>query len=210
MLYVPQGSKRAILILERISNLGIMTVFEKKLKGAVSEKIGADMKDYVLLIEPMALESVLKKHMNTIGGAKKIIFNHFKLSDITPSKLSDGNISDSEVNNMQLTLNAPRNASINILSWFYKMRERFELLKNKGRTNICSLSDVEYQNVKFEVEIGGASRTISMQDIGKLGSYIDITNEVILDKNYYPTYASVDMQANIIVSDIKQQMENNE
>lgn len=210
MLYVPQGAKSAVLILERISNLGIMTVFEKKLIEAVSAKIGANIKDYVVSLEPMALESVLKKHMNAIGGAKKVIFNYVKLSDITPSKLSDGNLDDSEVNNMQLTLNAPRNGSINILSWFNDMRVRFEQLKNKKRANICSLSDVEYQNVKFEVEIGGASRTISMQDVGKLGTYLDITNEVTLDKNHYPTFASVDQQANIIISDIKQQWENDQ
>ena len=210
MLYVPQGAKRAVLILERISNLGIMTVFEKKLIEAVSAKIGANVKDYVVSLEPMALESVLKKHMKAIGGAKKVIFNYVKLSDITPSKLSDGNLNDSEVNSMQLTLNAPRNGSINILSWFNEMKVRFEHLKNKKRTNICSLSDVEYQNVKFEVEIGGASRTISMQDVGKLGTYLDITNEVTLDKNHYPTFASVDQQANIIISDIRQQWENNQ
>ena len=70
MLYVPQSAKRAVLILERISNLGIMTVFEKKLIEAVSAKIGANVKDYVVSLEPMALESVLKKQVSwfTVQG----------------------------------------------------------------------------------------------------------------------------------------------
>lgn len=209
MLYVPQGAKRAVLILERISNLGIMTVFEKKLREAISVRIGADIKDYVISIAPLALESVLRRHINTIGGAKKVIFNHVKLTDITPSKLSDGNLDDGEIHNMQITLNAPRNGNINIMSWFQKMKESFEQMRNKKSPNVCSVAGVEYQNVKFEVEIGGASRTISMQDVGKLGTYLDITNEVELDRNYYPTFASVDKQANILISDIKQQLEKN-
>ena len=208
MLYVPQGAKKAVLILERISNLGIMTVFEKKLREAISGKIGADIRDFVITIEPMALESVLKRHINTIGGAIKVIFNHVRLTDITPSKLSDGNLNDGEIHNMQITLNAPRNGNINIMSWFQKVKESFDEMKNRKRSNICSVSGVEYQNVKFEVEIGGAPRTISMQDIGKLGTYLDITNEVELDRNYYPTFASVDRQANVLISDIKQQLEN--
>lgn len=209
MLYVPQGTKIAILILERISNLGIMTLFEKKMREAVSEEIGDSVRDFVISIEPMALESVLKRHINTIGGAKKVIFNHVMLSDITPSKLSDGNLNDGDIHNMQITLNAPRNGSINILSWFQKMKETFEQRRYRKETNICSIAGVEYKDVKFEVEIGGASRMISMQDVGKLGTYLDITKDIELDRNYYPTFGSVDKQANILISDIKQQMINN-
>lgn len=207
MLYVPQGAKTAILILERISNLGVMTILEKKLREAVSVVLGANAKDYVFSIEPMALESVLRRHINTIGGAKKVIFNHVMLSDITPSKLSDGNLNNDEIHNMQITLSAPRNGSINIMSWFQKMKEKYEQKKDNRRANICSVSGIEYRDIKFEVEIGGAARTISMQDVGKLGTYLDITNEVELDRNYYPTFASVDKQANILMSDIKQQLE---
>lgn len=207
MLYVPQGAKTAILILERISNLGVMTILEKKLREAVSVVLGANAKDYVFSIEPMALESVLRRHINTIGGAKKVIFNHVMLSDITPSKLSDGNLNNDEIHNMQITLSAPRNGSINIMSWFQKMKEKYEQKKDNRRANICSVSGIEYRDIKFEIEIGGAARTISMQDVGKLGTYLDITNEVELDRNYYPTFASVDKQANILMSDIKQQLE---
>lgn len=207
MLYVPQGAKTAILILERISNLGVMTIFEKKLREAVSLVLGANAKGYVFSIEPMALESVLRRHINTIGGAKKVIFNHVMLSDITPSKLSDGNLNNDDIHNMQITLSAPRNGSINILSWFQKIKEKYEQKEDNRRANICSISGIEYRDIKFEVEIGGATRTISMQDVGKLGTYLDITNEVELDRNYYPTFASVDKQANILMSDIKQQLE---
>ncbi len=88
MLYIPQGCKRAILLLERISNIGILTVFEKKLQEAVSKTIGSEVKDYVITIAPLANDSVMKKHMAIIGGAKKVILSRVSFADITPSKIN--------------------------------------------------------------------------------------------------------------------------
>lgn len=207
MLYVPRGANMAVLLLERISNLGILTIFEKKLQEAVSKKVGDGMKDYTLTITPLTMETVMKRHMSIIGGAKKVVLNRVKLSNFTASKISDGELKDTEVGSMELTLNAPRNKNINILSWLHKLREDSS---EKKRERIYSVDGIEYADIKFAVEIGGALRMVSVQDIGKLGTYLDITDQVVLDTTNYPTYTSVHQQANVLISDIKKKLEEND
>ena len=206
MLYVPRGADVAVLLLERISNLGILTVFEKKLQESVSQKIGGRIGDCTLTITPLAMESVMKRHISVLGGAKKVILNRVSISDLTASKISGGELNDSEVKSMELTFNAPRNKDINILSWMDKLRKNTE----KKPEKYYSVNGVEYGDVKFAVEIGGALRTVSVMDISKLGTYLDITNHVVLDTNKYPTYKSVHQQANELISDIKKKLEENE
>lgn len=207
MLYIPRGATTAILLLERISNLGILTIFEKKLQEAVSKKVGEGMKDFTLSITPLTIESVMKKHMSIIGGAKKVVLNRVKLSNFTASKISGGELDDTEVGSMELTLNAPRNKNINILSWLHKLRD--DSIAEKAE-RFYSVDGIEYADIKFAVEIGGSLRMVSVQDIGKLGTYLDITNQVVLDKTNYPTYASVHKQANVLISDIKKKLEEDE
>ncbi len=207
MLYVPRGAKMAVLLLERISNLGILTVFEKKLQETISQKVGDGMKGYTLTIAPLSMDTVMQKHISIIGGAKKVILNKVKLSNLTASKISEGEIDDSEVGSMELTINAPHNNTINILSWLDQLRKRPTTMK---ANEVYSVEGVEYGDVKFAVEIGGALRTVSVQDIGKLGTYLDITNQIVLDTNKYPTYISVHQQANILISDIKKKLKENE
>lgn len=207
MLYVPKGGKMAILLLERISNLGILTVFEKKLQEAVSKKVGSDAREYVITITPFAMETVLKKHMSILGGAKKVILNRVNFNNISASKISDGELNDHEIGSTEVTFNAPRNGNINILPWLDKIQNRFNTGK-KRYSNIIAIDGIEFGDVKFAVEIGGSLRTISMQDIGKLGTYLDITNQIVMDKNKYPTYSSVNNQAHVLITDIKKQIEN--
>ena len=208
MLYVPRGGKRAILLLERISNLGILTVFEKKLQEAVSRKIGDHEKEYTLSITPLLIDSVMKKHLANLGGAKKIILSQVKLGDITASKISGGVVNDEEIGGAELVFSAPKNKDINVLSWLDMLRDKLSLKKKNEK--IFSGENIEYSNVKFAIEIGGALRTVSVQDIGKLGTYLDITDQVVLDSTNYPTFGSVDQQANILITDIKNKLEENE
>ena len=208
MLYVPRGGKMAILLLERIGNLGILTVFEKKLQEAVSKKIGDQEKEYTLAIAPLLIDSVLRKHLDTLGGAKKIILSKVRLSDITASKVSGGEISDEEVGGADLVFNAPKNKNINVYNWLEKLRDR--LSSKQKNEKIYSGDNIEYNNVKFAIEIGGALRTVSVQDIGKLGSYMDITDQVVLGRSNYPTFSSVDQQANILLTDIKEKLKEDE
>lgn len=208
MLYVPRGGNKAILLLERISNLGILTIFEKKLQEAVSNKIGDQVKDYTLTIEPLLIDSVLKMHLANLGGAKKIILNRVKLADITASKISGGIVNDKEIGDADLVFNAPKNKDINVIEWLDTLRNKLSSKKNYEK--IYSGENIEYGNVKFAIEIGGALRTVSVQDIGKLGTYLDITDQVVLDSTNYPTFSSVDQQANILITDIKYKLKENE
>lgn len=209
MLYIPKGCKRAILLLERISNIGILTVFEKKLQEAVSKKIGNEVKDYVITIAPLAIESVMKKHMAILGGAKKVILSRVSFADITPSKISDGELKDNEFGSSDLVFNAPRDKDINILPWFNKIKGRFakDSDKTKKKETIMSVEGMQFGDVKFAVNVGGSLRTISMQDIDKLGTYMDVTQFVKIDKNGYPTFDSIDHEAHRLISEVKKQLE---
>lgn len=210
MLYIPKGCKRAILLLERISNIGILTVFEKKLQETVSVKIGREIKDYVITLAPLAIESVLKKHMAILGGAKKVILSRVLFDDITPSKISGGELNDSEIGSSELVFNAPRDKDINILPWFNKIKGKFskDTDKNhKKKETLMSVEGMQFGDVKFSVNVGGSLRTISMQDIEKLGTYMDVTQNVKIDKNGYPNFDSINREAHRLITEIKRQLE---
>lgn len=60
-------------------------------------------------------------------------------------------------------------------------------------------------DVAVTVIIDGKDKVLSLQDVQSLGMSMDITAEVILEANRYPTYKSVDNKANELISFIQKQ-----
>ena len=66
-----------------------------------------------------------------------------------------------------------------------------------------TFQDIEYADVAFELKIGGNVRTISIARINGLGTYIEITNNITIGTNGYPTYNSLKAEAQKLLSYIK-------
>ena len=136
--------------------------------------------------------------MAQLGGARKITLERIKSSDISVSRATNGEISDDDIGNTQIVYTAKRNKMLSILNIFNKYKDE--------RPQIYSVGEVEYADLKFEVLIGGSYHSLSMQDVGKLGTYIEITQDLKYDSTQYPTYESLHRAAFNIFDEIDQEL----
>jgi len=199
MFYLPENSNLGFLIIERIGNIGIYSLLDKKLKEFVSPRITDNC---ILKIRPLVIKKLVDEHLKYVtGGAKKIIFEKVRKEDLHVSKLSKGQVSDEQVDSVEVVYNAKRNHPFNISDWFNKMIR-------KDDTSLYVVEDIEYEDISFEISVQGSKRKVSIKEIEKLGTYMDITESVVLAKNNYPTYKSINHEAHLLISYIKEQFEN--
>lgn len=203
MIQVPEHSSVAFLLIERISNIGIFSILEKKIKKAVEEALGTESDNFVVNISPLAIKKVMEKHVALLGGAKKITLERINSRDLSVSKATNGEISDEEIGNTQIVYTAKRNKMLSIINLFNKYKDRKE-------SDVYSVGEVEYKDIKFEVEVGGHLRSLSMQDVSKLGTYIEITNDLRYDSTQYPTFSSLHKAALGIYDDIIKEINKHE
>lgn len=199
MFYIPENSNSGFLILERIGNNGIYSLLDKKLKEYIVPRISNEC---VLKIRPLVLNKLVEKHLQYInGGAKKIIFEKVVKEDLKVSKMTEGNIEDKQVDNVEIVYSAIRNHPFSISNWFNK-------IKRVENTVFYVVADVQYKDISFEISVNGSNRKVSINDIAKLGTFMDVTDKVVLASNKYPTYFSIDKEAHFLVSYINEQFKN--
>lgn len=198
MFQIPENSRVAYLLVERISNIGIYSLLEKRIIKAIKEAIGIEADDFVVSISPLAIRRIMEKHVAQLGGAKKITLERIKSSDLSVSRATNGEISDDDIGNTQIVYTAKRNKMLSILNIFNKYKDE--------RPQIYSVGEVKYADLKFEVLIGGSYHSLSMQDVGKLGTYIEITKDLKYDSTQYPTYESLHRAACNIFDEINQEL----
>ena len=180
MFQIPENSRVAYLLVERISNIGIYSLLEKRIKKAIKEAIGTEAEDFVASISPLAIRRIMEKHVAQFGGARKITLERIKSNDLSVSRATNGEICDDDIGNTQIVYTAKRNKMLSILNIFNKYKDK--------SPQIYSMGEIEYADLKFEVQIGGSYHSLSMQDVGKLGTYIEITKDLKYDSTQYPTY----------------------
>lgn len=198
MFQIPENSRVAFLLVERISNIGIYSILEKRIIRAINEAMGIEAENYVVNISPLAIRRIMEKHVAQLGGARKITLERIKSSDLSVSRATNGEISDDDIGNTQIVYTAKRNKMLSILNIFNKYKDE--------RPQIYSIGQVEYANLKFEVLVGGSYHSLSMQDVGKLGTYIEITQDLKYDSTKYPTYESLHRAACNIFDEINQEL----
>lgn len=199
MFYIPEASKMGFLVIERIGNKGIYSILENKLRQHIAPQI---KEDFVLKFKPVVIKKLVEKHLNsTLGGARKIIFNKVVKDDLHVSRLTHNAIKNEEVGSTELVYVAKRNNPFQILKWFEKLR-------NKESENVYVVEDIEYEDVSFEIIVDKKARKISVSQIEKLGSFMDITDNITLDVNNYPTYKSIDKEAHRLVTYFLEQIKN--
>ena len=122
--------------------------------------------------------------------------------DLKVSRMTGNEISNDKVGNTELVYTAKRNETFNISRILNGMRRR-----RVTPSNVFSVDGVEYSDVKFEVEIGRKTRQLSVKDIEKLGTFMDITESVTVAQNGYPTYESLNNEAHSLITYILEEIE---
>lgn len=196
--YVPANSAYAFLILERIGHIGIANVLSNALQRFWTDQgIGTE---YAIAMNPVSLRQVLDEKLEQLKNhVKKIEFRQVRCDDLKISRLAGCPISDG-------------NASVNI-TYTALHTHRFFLgnfidnfLGKKPDSNLYVLNEgLTCSDIAFTVSLDGKERILSIRNMPSFGMNVDVSCHVELGPNRYPTFASLDKEANRLISYIMAQ-----
>lgn len=187
MIYIEPNTPEGFLILERIGNIGILSVLDK----AIRKVIGKNTDDSLTLrIEPYLVPQLLKINLAAVGGAKRVVLkgvrdNQFK------DKITSQNFAGCRT---EVSFIAPKNKFIPEITNF------IEYLRGKKQNEPYKVNNVECMDVAFELDINGSRRTISLANMSNIGMNVDISKDINIDATGYPTYNSLCEQSNVVLS----------
>lgn len=187
MLYIIPNACEGYLILERIGNIGILSVLEKEIRDFIRPQLS---ERYTLTIEPYLIPQVLEMNLSSAGGAKKVILrgvNNNQFKDMVPTDEFSKCITE-------VSFVAPRNKFIG------QVKSVIDSLRNKKDDVPYKINNVECSDVAFELDINGSRRTISVARMTSIGMNVDITGRIINNNTGYPTYQSLSKEAHEVLS----------
>lgn len=199
MFYIPENSNIGFLILEKIGNNGIMTV----LNNAISKYYSTTPSEnnYVLKITPLCIGALVKKKMEVLRyEAKKIELRKVQKEDLRIDKVSGNTIPAQDIST-SIVYTPCRNTLINIMEFIKSLKSK----RNEANTLYNVENDFSCEDITVTVKVGGKDKVLSLQNIQTLGMTVDITNDIALGLNHYPTFQSIDTQSNQVISYIKEQ-----
>lgn len=187
MIYIEPNTQKGYLILERIGNIGILSVLHRSIREFFIPQMSEQL---ILNIIPYIVPQVLEMNLEAAGGAKKVILRGVNSNQFKSIKTN--NIFSNC--NTEVSFIAPRNKFIQ------EIKEVIQTLKGKKGNEPYNVNNIECQDVAFELDINGNRRTISVAKMTSIGMNIDITNQIHIDNTGYPSYQSMFEQANVIIS----------
>jgi hypothetical protein len=190
---LPEGTEEGILILQRTSNFGIRKVLHWVLNIAFEEK----HPEYKLRFRPLVAQTEVDRFIK--GKIQKI---HFIKKSI-PADLADAyDKGHGEVRGtVELVMRASKKSVLPMNGLLSRIFKR----KGENVGGVFELDDEEfaYDNVKAEVKLGRASRTINAAHPGRIRSYYDVTDVVELGPNGHPRYNSLQEQAEKLAAQLR-------
>lgn len=187
MIYIVPNTPEGFLILERIGNIGILSVLDKAIRKVIGENTDDSL---TLRIVPYVVPQLLKINLAAVGGAKRVILkgvrdNQFK------DKITSQNFAGCRT---EVSFIAPKNKFIQ------EITNVIDSLKGKKPNESYKVNNVECLDVAFELDVNGSRRTISLAKMTNIGMNVDITRNVTIDGTGYPVYSSLLNEANVILS----------
>lgn len=187
MIYIEPNTTNGFLILERIGNIGILSVLDKAIRNIIGTKTDESL---TLRIEPYLVPQLLKINLAAIGGAKKVVLKGVKDNQFK-DKITDKNFVGCRT---EVSFIAPKNKFIQ------QITNVINSLKGKKQNAPYKVNNVECIDVAFELDINGSRRTISLAKMTNIGMNVDISKKVTIDETGYPIYNSLWEQSNVILS----------
>lgn len=201
LFYVPEDSLVAFLLVEKISNYGILTVLNKAILEYYAASPSAE--SFVLKIYPLSVSELVSQKMRALRyEAKKVELRKIQKADLKLSRLSGNTVNDDGVMTT-IVYTAPKNTFLDIARFI----DRIQHSRNVANTMYVVEEDLSCNDIAITVNIGGQEKVLSLQHIQSLGMTMDISHQVQLGGNGYPTYESVHAQANQLISYIIDQFQ---
>lgn len=180
---IPDGVEDGIVILQRTGALGIRKILHWVLKLAFENKYP----EFKLRLSPIVVESEVERFLK--GKIQKI---QFIKKDIPSDIVDSYDKGHKEVHGtMSLTLRATKDGVLPMNTWLTKIfRDR-----NVGGVFVLGDEEFAYNNIKAQVKLGYATRTINAADPARIRSYFDITDTVKMGRDGHPQYNSIKEEA---------------
>ena len=178
---LPPASTFGILILQRRGQYGVTTTLMRDFR----KYLEAQYPQAVVEFKPLVHEQFLTRLFQD-GDLKKIrLIRHEIPSDYATAFGAGGPIG--HLGHLEVTLSAGRGLN-------FPGKDRILEVLGKQRTvdQLVELPQIDYDNVKVEMELGGRRRTIDLSDVMKLRANFDITDEVETGSNGHPIFSSID------------------
>jgi hypothetical protein len=189
LVYLPKGSDRGILLLERIGMYGVKTVFSKYFESLFVNTY-IDRRFFLSLLTPdYLIESVLKNGRFTeIRFIQTGIPNNFE--DVIEN--SYGNLLVK--GKFEQVIKAPPAGYLVVAD---KIRSFWKDQRNVR--NMFEIPDVE--EIKAKVDINGHYRTMDIGNLDRFRPNFDITDKVRRGPDGHPTYESLNEAALELLND---------
>ena len=194
MFYIPQDMTSAIMISQRFKEFGATSIVIDTIKKEFKEKHPTVQMEFSALKSTTLSDKYLSS-----GKLKKISFKCFD-SKVLNSSLN--NIEGLNTNDYTLEYNIIPKRGKSIPSPIINMF-RLNRDNSKSISQLIKIPYYDYDDVSFDLNLNGHNRTLKASDIESLGSFFDITNDIITGADGLPTYESIKKVAESILDDIK-------
>jgi hypothetical protein len=188
------GADEGILILERFGRGGI--------KGPLGSDLDAYLRDqypeFRLDIRPLVTQQMIDQFLGN-GRIVRIRLVRFGIPSDIADRYDIGHEEEEGIAEFRIT--AKRGRHIPLLD-----RIRAVLAGDLDLPRFLEVGGFQYDDVKIEFELGGRRRTLDLLHPNHFWPSIDVTDEVELDDDRHPVFASVDDIARSLASDIRRLM----
>lgn len=188
---IPEGVEEGILILQRTSAFGIRKILAWVLKVAFEKQYP----EYKLKIAPVVAESEVKKFIK--GKIQKI---HL-IKKTIPADIADSyDKGHHEVHGtVELVIRASKRSTLPMNTWLSGIFQN----RRPGGVFAVDEEDFAYDNVRAEVKIGHATRTVDAARPERIRSYFDVTDKVQIGPKGHPLYNSIQEQADKLAEELR-------
>lgn len=188
---MPEGVDDGILILQRTATFGI----RKLLYWVLNTAFQNEYPEYKLRFSPLVAASEFERFQK--GKIQKI---HFIRKTI-PADIADAyDKGHQEVRGTaELVIRASRGSILPLNNLLLRA------IKNHKPDGVFVLDDegFAYDNVKAEVKVGHATRTINVANPGRIRSYFDVTDTVRMGSGGHPVHDSMEQQAERLAAELR-------
>ncbi|MDF5734538.1 MULTISPECIES: hypothetical protein [unclassified Nostoc] len=193
LIYIPKDTNEGILLLQRTGKYGIRTHFGIFLDKYFSDKFPG----FAVEINTLVQEEIIKRILYG-GTIKKVRCVKYQAPIDRVDGLDEGH---QEIPyNMEIVLSA------NKIPFMGKIQNFFN--STSSVKSLIELRDFnfDYDTVKVDVDLDGSLRTFDLGCLQRARAYYDISDQVVIDSDDYPTLQSIQTITKIYLKEVINQM----
>ncbi len=198
--FIPENRMYGLLVLQSYKNRGIQTL----LFQAVSQVFRQKYSEHILDFKPLASKELAEKFMDQ-GVLGKVVFRDTNsLSRFNPFEMEGVNVNRDDYD-IEVRIIPKRSDDL-----LKKVWRRTGLANGQRLHPILRIDNFTPTSTEVTLKLNGRDRTLSLDRLDQLGTFFDITDDVIFDEDtMHPTFESVHEQAQSILDGIYAQIEEN-